>query len=468
MIGWYVVSVRDDSRGKKPPPDIENRYQHISMFTAKHAHTHSPLSNIEFVPKAIEVDFIDRQNYSYILLKTDTLPIVRMKFIPGPSLGTFIGMHYKNPTIMEALCNAWLQMIGYLEALQMAHGDLDLSNVIVQHQGRNIVLKLIDYDNAWVPTFRDQSLEQTELGKENFQHPALQNKKTRKFDEYMDRFSALTIYISLRALTVYPDLYTNKDWGAGDSHLLLVSADYKEEKNFKPSRITMLRNLQIPDLEPLLRELSRCLQKEPAQQPRRLTELIPYGTPFFLPGEINDIKIPWTPQIVDEVYLEEDLAYFAFDEATHYKKPDEALVPPPQPTPTIDPWTQQAEWGLPQPVQQPQPAGWGQQPPVQQPQPIGWGQQPPVQQPQQASWEPTEPVTNYVPPARKYTPVSSPQISCFIYNMAHRVDSGRIDYLRHTLVYRNHTSLSGYTMDATTTYTDFTFEALAVRIFSSD
>lgn len=269
--GWMIrCFCQDRTREKRPPRDIELRYEYISDFCKKFAKHTTSLSYLEYVPDAIEVDILDRQGANYTLLRTGFFPFVRMEHIKGLSLGTFIAKYHDQRTKMEQLCAAWLYMIQELEQLQMAHGDLDLTNVLVVEKNGQITLKLIDYDNVWIPTFAHLSLEQIEIGHEHFQHPAFVSKKTRSFDQYMDRFSALTIYISLHALTVNPALYTDPQWGVSDAHLLFMKSDYEAEMQSQPNRISQLADQKISDLTDLLQELRLCLRE--CRQPRSLTE----------------------------------------------------------------------------------------------------------------------------------------------------------------------------------------------------
>lgn len=231
----------------------------------------------------------------------------------------------------------------------MAHGDLDLTNIIVKEEVGGIVLKLVDYDNVWVPAFarlipRPELLER---GHEHFQHPSFWDKKKRSFDEYIDHFSALTIYTSLKALATYPNLHTDHNWGVGASYLLLTKEDYVAEKEFSTNHITMLHSLSIRGMEPLLQELSACIREE--RYPRSLSELVTDvdKQPSFTP--LPDEPFVQKPSIVVDPEFEIVIPIW---KSIHYiKPPDEPLVAPPQP-----------DWKTTQPAgpQLPQHAAWGQ------------------------------------------------------------------------------------------------------------
>lgn len=111
---WIVrCFCQDLTNGKKPPADIITRYEKISEFCRSYASDTSPLVYTEFVSRAIEVEFIDRRGFELVILKTATVPYVRMEFVEGLPLGTFIAKQckQKNTAALEALCKAWLRMI---------------------------------------------------------------------------------------------------------------------------------------------------------------------------------------------------------------------------------------------------------------------------------------------------------------------------------------------------------------------
>lgn len=271
---------------REPPRDIEERYQRISQFCHDHRRKASALIPVHYIPNAIKVGHIDDETNTLIDLRV--LPVVMMPCIQGPSLGSFIAANYQNEAIMKQLCIAWVRMIRELTALQMAHGDLDLTNVLVIQQGGTLTLKLIDYDNVWVPTL-DKKFEQTEYGHPNFQHPAFLPPNERPFDAEMDRFSALVIYLSIRALIFRPKLYEEME--ADESRLLFARKDYDCEiqpslDEYYVSRITHLRQLQILELLPYIDELTDALYN------RRM------------PCALDNVPFPPTVEIREEVVPE--------------------------------------------------------------------------------------------------------------------------------------------------------------------
>jgi hypothetical protein len=85
-----------------------------------------------------------------------------------------------------------------LRTAQVAHGDLQHGNIIVQ----NGTLRLVDLDGMFVPSMSLPN--SSEIGHRHYQHP-LRDKFF--FNNDLDNFSALVIYISLISLAERPDLW---------------------------------------------------------------------------------------------------------------------------------------------------------------------------------------------------------------------------------------------------------------------
>lgn len=85
------------------------------------------------------------------------------------------------------------------------HGDLQHDNIIITQEGS---IKLIDY-NMFIPEFKGQN--SLEIGHANYQHP---RRTWVLYNERMDDFSSVLIFMSLRAIALEPYLfseYNNKD-----------------------------------------------------------------------------------------------------------------------------------------------------------------------------------------------------------------------------------------------------------------
>jgi hypothetical protein len=241
-IGDWLVRCFRANPPKQPPDDIMERYAAISAFCRAHTATLPALVPIDYQPEGITVH-------------GQAWPIVKMPFLgDAVSLGSYISRHVRDGARMRALAGAWLHLIAGMEAAPMAHGDLDLTNVLVQGHDDAPTLRLIDYDNLWLPAL--QQRRQTESGHEHFQHPAFLPPNARPFGPAMDRFSALVIYLALLALIQQPTLYD--EWEADESaYLLLLRFDY-QRPTLPGGRIAYLRAL--PGLAPYADALVAALQ----------------------------------------------------------------------------------------------------------------------------------------------------------------------------------------------------------------
>lgn len=259
-------AVEEDLEKTSPPADILSRYEKIAAFCNTHKADIPALLPVTYVRQGIEVnyfkrDFGDKPEF----LKKEILPFVKMPFIRGVSLGRFIAgkcsshsdLHDKDA--LRLLADAWVEMIRSLEKAHMAHGDLDLTNVKVEswQPGSLPVLRLIDYDNFYIPELA--GYPQTEKGHEAFQHPYFFWVAERPFNDEMDRFSALVIYISIKVLADHPEMYRKA--GADESNrLLFTTRDYQTEQTGTSSRIQELLDLNIPGLNPFLEALRYSLR----------------------------------------------------------------------------------------------------------------------------------------------------------------------------------------------------------------
>ncbi len=249
-----------------PPNDIFQRYRSLERFLAQNLSKLSAFVPVTYIPRGIRVNFFDKITEAHF--KTADMPFVTMEYVSGYSLDTYILNTYTSesqqangPQMSQKLlllCDAWTRMIHEMEEARIAHGDLDLSNVFVQDDSskRSIQLKLIDYDNTWIPEFeRDYPLP--EYGHRPFQHPAFYDTPNAIFNKEIDRFAALVIYISIKALALRPSLY--KDFGVDDHRLLFTPENYEDEQQNKPTRIRELKALRLDGLDDYIEELLNSL-----------------------------------------------------------------------------------------------------------------------------------------------------------------------------------------------------------------
>lgn len=141
-------------------------------------------------------------------------PAVIMEWVPGRALNAEIESRCDDPDAMLALAKNFRAVVRSLEALGIAHGDLQHGNILVS-QGK---LRLIDYDAMFLPAIADQP--QAEYGHRNYQHP---ERRSAPFDSRLDRFSSIVIYTALIALSADRSLWTHFDNG---DNLLFRAHDF--------------------------------------------------------------------------------------------------------------------------------------------------------------------------------------------------------------------------------------------------
>src|SRR5262249_7685885 len=84
---------------------------------------------------------------SGILVGGNRFPILFMDWIEGPTLDLYIENMISRKDVLIHLADEWLKLITSLRESNVAHGDLQHGNIIVEH-GK---LRLVDHDGMFVP-----------------------------------------------------------------------------------------------------------------------------------------------------------------------------------------------------------------------------------------------------------------------------------------------------------------------------
>jgi hypothetical protein len=285
----YAFKLRDKAAGKVTGvrcfrgliADRAQRYALISRHLASHAN--ASLARFEFDPEGI-------------LIGGARFPIVVMEWIEGPTLDLYIGQLIANKAALQQLAEEWLAAIDGLRTSQLAHGDLQHGNVIVQ-EGR---VRLIDLDGMYVPAMRGWN--SSEIGHPHFQHP---RRDLSYFDGSLDNFSALVIYLSILALAEAPDLWQQFH----DENLIFTKADFADPG---ASRLFAAVRKLGQTHSRLCGALESAAKGAPAATPR-LLDLVPRKS-----------KLPSWMTAAPDVKIE--------------VRTRESTAPPPAPTPAPVPW----------------------------------------------------------------------------------------------------------------------------------
>jgi hypothetical protein len=155
-----------------------------------------------------------------------TWPVLQMEWIDGEVISDYVGYlaDHNESRALDSLAGQWLTLVSELQQAEFAHGDLQHRNIIVDGRQR---LRLIDFDGVWFPALRGQT-PPTERGHDNFQPPG--RTSAGRWGARMDTFSALVIYLALKALAKDSSLWAPLNDG---ENLLFTSKDFSPPFNTK-------------------------------------------------------------------------------------------------------------------------------------------------------------------------------------------------------------------------------------------
>ena len=201
------------------PVSVGNQTFAVRCFTrevsdqqARYGELSSYLLNV-LPPSFVHFEYVEQG----IVLRGDWYPIVRMQWVEGELLNRFVGSRLGQPDILRRVAAQWRGgPAASLRGLRIAHNDLQHGNVLVQGDGS---IRLVDYDGMFLPKFRGE--RSPELGHKNYQHP---ERSSEHYDESVDNFPSLVIYISLLAIASDPGLWDFHD----EDNLVLTRNDYAD------------------------------------------------------------------------------------------------------------------------------------------------------------------------------------------------------------------------------------------------
>lgn len=199
----------------KPVPDRRGRQEAISKYIKSHP------SNI-----LIPTHYLDKG----IRIGGKWYPVNYMQWVEGDTLSTYLVKHNQNRKKVESLSNEFRIVVGELERIGIAHGDLSAANIMVLNEK----MVLIDYDGMYVPTLDGRA--SNELGNIYFQHPG---RKPSHYNKNIDRFSAIVIFLALKSLSQQPSLW--KKYESSDGIL------FRRDDFINPDTSTLLRQIEALD-----------------------------------------------------------------------------------------------------------------------------------------------------------------------------------------------------------------------------
>ena len=207
--------------------NITERYEQLSQFFQEN-------SIIEKIPELVDFDFYkDELN---VQTKSDSgaisrkYDLIEMDRVLGDPLDEFISKNFQNSSKLLDIADQFSEFVEKLESNKIGHGDLHPKNIIIDSDQK---MKLIDYDCFYIPPFKED--ESPESGQSDFQHPSRSKKGSNfpKYDETIDRFSSIVIYLSLLIISKEPKIYDEK---------------YSENILFSEEIFDSLRDGEVPNL----------------------------------------------------------------------------------------------------------------------------------------------------------------------------------------------------------------------------
>ena len=186
----------------------EGRAEAYRQITEELKDVSSPyLTSVRYLDKELFVD-TDQTNET-------EFPVLLMDWVEGKTLDKYLRENLDDKYALEMLAYRFSKLAQWLISQPFAHGDLKPDNILVREDGS---LVLVDYDGMYVPAMKGQKAR--ELGSPDFRHPL---RTEDDFDEHIDDFPIVSILLSLKAISVNPQLL--EKYGATD-RLLFSKNDY--------------------------------------------------------------------------------------------------------------------------------------------------------------------------------------------------------------------------------------------------
>lgn len=188
-------------------------------------------------------------------------PLIVMDWVQGETLYKWVAQccRKENRAALAGVASRWIDLVAELEGAEIAHGDLQHANVMVTPWGE---LKLVDYDGMCVPDLVGR--RNLEVGIKPYQHPDRGEQTLLSLQ--LDRFSAMVIYVALKALAAEPGLWRTHVEASQYDKLL-----FREEDLRAPGDSPLIADLRrspdpdVPDLvEQLLQFVAMPMDRLPA------------------------------------------------------------------------------------------------------------------------------------------------------------------------------------------------------------
>ena len=193
--------------------DQEGRAESYRLIEEELKDVESPyLVSFRYMDKELFVDSSQTDETEF--------PVLLMDWVGGITLDKYLRENLDDQYALEMLAYRFSQLAQWLIPQPFAHGDLKPDNILVREDG---TLVLVDYDGMYVPAMKGQKA--CELGSPDFRHPL---RTEDDFDEHIDDFPLVSILLSLKAISLNPQMLG--EYGATD-RLLFSEKDYRDIAN---------------------------------------------------------------------------------------------------------------------------------------------------------------------------------------------------------------------------------------------
>jgi len=163
-------------------PELFERYHQIQNYLANRA-----------LSWKVPFEFLDKEYY----------PATQMDWIDSLSFTEYLDLIITEPLLISKLQSRLVDLSRSLEENGIGHGNLNLSHVRFVKQQQEYILKLIDYDSLYIPSFEGK--DSLTVGTASFQHPM---RLASDFSERIDHFSFWIFLTALEALKADASLWT--------------------------------------------------------------------------------------------------------------------------------------------------------------------------------------------------------------------------------------------------------------------
>ncbi len=208
------------------------------------------LKNSECSDYFVDFTFLE----SGIRVQGNCYPILKMEWVEGQDIKTFIRDNLDDKNKLNVLSKLWIELSRNLLQAGIAHGDLQHGNVFLVNLHKQLPsIKLLDYDSLYFSPTENHIADQIK-GIPDYQHPLRATLKNQCI--HLDFFAELVIYISIRALAENKQLWKNYNLDNTEG-LLFSSTDFHHPDSAKIFKDLSTLSPPVPALADELKKICK-------------------------------------------------------------------------------------------------------------------------------------------------------------------------------------------------------------------